>query len=50
MMINRRVLRAKLGSRTSRRANTKTLKFFGKKRQDRPRTRIAKMIQEMRNV
>lgn len=46
--INRRVLRAKLGSRTSRRANTKTTRNAGKNRQERPRVKIAKLIQGMR--
>lgn len=50
MTINRRVLRAKLGSRTSRRANTKSNRAFGKNRQLRPRVRISKFIQEMKNT
>lgn len=39
--MNRRPLRKKLGSRTSRRANTKR----GKKTQPKPRTKLAKLIQ-----
>lgn len=50
MTTNRRVLRAKLGSRTSRRANTKTNKAFGKNRQLRPRVRISKFLQEAKNA